>query len=103
MIDPKDNLPAFPGKLQFSQRGGCANSDAEFRGGMTLLDYFAGEAMDGLIARTSTEFSCRQLADEMRRQGIDDERRPEWAIAKCAYDYAEAMLAERKRRMEGGK
>jgi hypothetical protein len=45
---------------------------------MTLLDYFAGEALKGLSNLTNSPKH----------------------IAKSAYDMAEAMMAERKKRME---
>ena len=48
-------------------------------GGMTLLDYFAAQAMQGMIKNPQ----------------------PATAIADLAYDQATAMLAERERRIEG--
>jgi len=65
---PKDGGPAFP-RLY-------ARSDEDGRSGMTLRDYFAGEALP--IA------------------GKGKERTAE-AIAKRAYYIADAMLAERGR------
>lgn len=46
--------------------------------GMTLLDHFAGEAMKALIASSSP--------------------REHDLIARAAYDYAESMIAEKRRR-----
>lgn len=69
---------AFP----FSPTG----SDSE-QNGLTLLDYFAAKAMNGLLSR-----EC------YKTNGDTITAKP---VAKDAYILAEAMLAE-KRRIEGG-
>jgi len=56
--------------------------------GMTLLDWFAGQALAGLLA----------CSDPVAQ--LSNEEYPA-ANARHAYDYAVAMLAERARR-EGG-
>ena len=56
------------------------------QGGMTMLDYFAAAALQGLLA------SPRLPADG-EAAGVTDE-----SIAKLAYYTAEAMLAERNKR-----
>ncbi len=54
---------------------------------VTLLDEFAGKAMQSLVAKVPLEFSDA------------DEENPMYAIvARGAYEYAEAMLAERTKR-----
>ena len=63
--------PAFPG-LHPSKE--CHYQDA----GMTLRDYFAAKAMQGLIERGFTEFGNRESA-----------------YANLAYVYADAMLKAR--------
>ncbi len=50
---------------------------------MTLLDYFAGQALVGVL---SAHADTEMLLPE------DDE------AARWAYDYAEAMIAERRKR-----
>ncbi len=66
----KDGGPAFPADVEdFQQRAG---------GGMSLRDYFAAAALQGLLAR--------------------DDEHPETTMAdwaKDAFRFADAMLAER--------
>lgn len=65
--------PAFPNLYP--------RSDEDGRQGMTLLDYFAGQALTNLTASEFSDSTIHQLA-------------------KVAYDISEAMLAERARRMK---
>ena len=72
---PKNGGPAFP------SAGIETATDSRIyqRDGMTLRDWCAGQALAGcLINYTTTKFGF----------GEDD-------VAKCAYNYADAMLAER--------
>lgn len=64
--------PAFP-----SMRDMRHNPDFDHEEGMTLLDWFAGMAMQGLLASTKTNSAQ--------------------VIAKDAYIIADAMLAERNK------
>ena len=50
--------------------------------GMTIRDYFAGNAMQAMIANMNTESGHRSIV------GVEK-------FAKYAYEYADAMLAER--------
>ena len=68
MDKPNDGGPAFP----------CADAKGFVSEGMSLRDYFAGQAMGG------------QLADP------DGEIDPK-LIARWSYAYADAMLAEREK------
>lgn len=69
-----DNPPAFPHLVPH-------NPDFAYSAtGMTLRDYFAGQAMHGLIARSGPG-----------RLPFDED------IAKQAYRIAQAMLAEREK------
>jgi hypothetical protein len=55
----------------------------DIRGGMTLLDYFAGHALPVII-------------DGYRGEPVGGPS----AIAGAAYDFATAMIAERERRLK---
>jgi hypothetical protein len=66
--------PAFPQPNQMHP----GNPDAESGPGMTLLDYFAGQAL--------TTMNIGNPADIL-------------FVAQISYDAAEAMLAERAKRM----
>jgi hypothetical protein len=60
--------------------------------GMTLRDYFAAKALSGLLSDSTITAPCISNTPE----GIEKERR-EFAqeMAKSAYRFADAMLAER--------
>jgi len=69
-----DNPQAFPLNIENVPEGDC--SKRYFYAGMTLRDYFAGQALIGLA-------HCNNCRDELNL----------WA--KDAYAYADAMLSER--------
>jgi len=79
----KDNGgPAFP-DVQFTHN----NGDTSFKNnGMSLRDWFAGQALAGAMTRASTE-------DEWPMT----EKDPRAAIAKAAYGMADAMIAARSK------
>lgn len=55
--------------------------------GMTLMDWFAGQALTGIIASPGCQ------PDDASRIGT----------AELAYEFASAMIAEKRRRWAGGK
>jgi len=70
--------PAYP---QFVM----SNGGAYVEGGMTLRDYFAAKAMQGLIARESTgAFNFEACPNDP------------WRVALWAYDVADQMLKARQ-------
>lgn len=79
--------PAFPVECEWSsegpQTGAQTGNSKGFAMGLSVLDYFAAKAMQGAVVNVG------------RNQFNFDQ--PE-AIAKTAFDIAEAMLAERNRR-----
>ena len=75
-----NNPPAFP-------RPGFDNP-AGMEDGMTLRDYYAGQALPAVIAATSAGL-------HMPNQRPEDEH-IRYAIARDAYDMADAMIAARK-------
>jgi hypothetical protein len=82
-----DGGPAFP---VFPETGGGHASAFQ---GMTLRDYFAAKAMQSLI----NEMSFTKEADkQMKKLGFIDGEFDK-LIAKCAYDYADAMLKARNK------
>jgi hypothetical protein len=75
--------PAFPRPVGGDGYG--ATSDEAV--GMTLLDYFAGQALVGMLAQWA----------------VDDNATPEYRhVALHAYTIASAMLAEKRRREREG-
>lgn len=82
----KNGGPAFP-HVETEAYGSIED-------GMSLRDYFAAAALQGLIARCTTQLACEQLAEEMAKSDIPKDR-AEWFFSKCAYHYADAMLKAR--------
>ena len=61
-----------------------ANSE---KNGMTLRDYFAAKALEGLISKMAFELHAdHEKAKEVHK-----------CLAQSAYSYADAMLAEREK------
>lgn len=74
----QDGGPAFPHKNPNYD----GNWDKEpQRGGMSLRDYFAGQALAGLLGGRGGPIQRKFLSDE----------------ASLCYEYADAMLAERNK------
>lgn len=78
---PNDGGPAFPALWSADNNG------------MSLLDYFAGQAMAGMLANESITNGLDAITDS---EGED----VPWVIAMDAYDQAEEMLHEREMRMK---
>jgi hypothetical protein len=68
MSEPKDGGPAFP-------QGACVPSSQD---GMSLRDWFAGQALGAIIDVHGGKLSSK-------------------GIAHVCYDFADAMLAEREK------
>jgi hypothetical protein len=75
--------------------GTCDGSMGPHNEGMKLRDWFAGMAMQGLIQSTDV----LDLAQKLVERGYGDTVRQ--LLSEKAYEYANAMIAE-KRRSEGG-
>jgi hypothetical protein len=67
-----DNPPAFPSRYEVDMGGGARRRDD--RPGMSLRDYFAGQALAGMAGRLSDASN----------------------VAAGAYRFADAMLAARE-------
>lgn len=82
-MSKRDGGPAFPIPIAIDDDG-WAHSSLEFSddkqalGGMTLRDYFAAKAMQGFAADPEMSDGARE-------------------VARLAYAWADAMLAERVR------
>lgn len=77
---PKDGGPAFPARPREQMMGGTISATNE---GMSLRDWFAGQALMGVLAGG--------LADTIPHDDINGGR----DAAFFAYQYADAMIAER--------
>lgn len=80
-----DGGPAFPVTLTYEREG--KPPEVETYSGMTLRDWFAGQALGG-IAAVSYQLAADASAEV---RGLHP------AIAESAYEVADAMLAERDR------
>lgn len=81
-MNKKDDVgSAFPraanGSLAEGRIGGNYDIRMEFAGGMSLRDWFAGQALNGLLASGTVRDASY--------------------IAKRTYEFADAMLAERNK------
>jgi hypothetical protein len=81
MSDRETGGPAFPTD-EFMDDGKIKHTP-----GMTLRDYFATNAMQALIAKAPLRFFADQDADERSAM--------EKSFAVGAYEYADAIIAER--------
>lgn len=61
--------------------------------GMTLRDYFAGQALAGYLASVSTPETMTLCSKAAKAQGMEEEP----FIALVAYTFADAMLLERSK------
>lgn len=84
----KDGGTAFPGALQKASDGRSGVYYEVTDGGMSMRDYFAAEAMPLAQELMMAEISVDSLAKEHAED-------PAAYVAKMAYGYADAMLAER--------
>lgn len=80
MSDRKDGGPAFPGMNQSIQM--IDGPMVTYAGGMTLRDYFAGQALAGILAKGQT-----------------NDRDPKY-LSATSYAIADGMLAARQ--VQGG-
>jgi hypothetical protein len=84
MTDIPDNPPAFP----------VADCDTEgrtvFQGGMTLRDYFAAAALQGMLA-SMDEAQSSAILDQCAKH----KKLPQEVVAATAYRQADAMLKAR--------
>lgn len=85
------NQPAFPKLVSSLQTntGGGSQLHHTTAGGMTLLQHYAGLAMQSLIRLLPSEYA----EQEMQKLGLS-EGQTDKLVAKCACDYARALIAE---------
>jgi hypothetical protein len=62
--------------------------------GMSLRDYFAAKAMQGLIWNTDLDLDTKEDLDLDTKEDLDLDTRED--LAEVAYAYADAMLKARK-------
>lgn len=91
-----DGGPAFPhGPLGDTMHGEEGRVWHQFPAGagMTLRDYFAGQAIAGVIRSTVEADSAAVLSESADATGLAIEQ----VIARSAYEIADAMLAAREK------
>lgn len=84
-----ENLPAFPCETDGNANGFQSGAMLWTYPGMTLRDWFAGKVIGAIIAATS--------AGQHHSDMPDDDRTLVQAMARDAYELADAMLAERSK------
>lgn len=88
----KDGGPAFPVTTPTMDSRGIPFNYIEH--GMSLRDYFAAAAMKGIIASFANIENQKMVVEEANIQNIH----PKARVSIAAYEYADAMLAERDKR-----
>lgn len=85
--------PAFPSLKGFQQNRHVGQEylaySANSEGGMSLRDYFAGQALAGILSG--------DMKNTLTRMAESKAMSPSDAIAVFSYQAADAMLAERER------
>ena len=89
-----DGGPAFPDSVSADDGGGVNYSSCP---GMSLRDFFAAAALQGQIAAFGNKKARALSVEQAKQNGITN---PKFQVAKAAYEYADAMLAERRK--DGG-
>ncbi len=79
---------AFPGLVYYKGADCDLDQQASIEDGMTLRDYFAAKVVHGAMANSSV---IDALSVGAKAAGI----KPAARIAMLAYEFADAMLAER--------
>lgn len=93
--DIDDGGPAFPQtRFEVDSEGG---SSLETTYGMTLRDWFAGQALMGECARLASDRVARRLASAADDSGD----LPEQILADWCFKLADAMLSARSPKQEG--
>ena len=88
-----DGGPAFPTKIRHTLQGGVdgvATEWEELLPGMTIRDYFAGQALAGMVA------GGVDFLDAVSARSLKSGQSQEEVVALAAYDLADAMLAARE-------
>ena len=90
----RENPPAFPVELGWGLEPGEAHQTGQHTAqfpGMTLRDYFAGQALAGLLANPGGPVQANNACGwTFANCGIHD-------VAQEAYGLADAMLAQRSK------
>lgn len=87
MSNKPDGGPAFPMRTYSQDQSTGISTMHESIGGMTMRDYFASDAMKGML-------SCQDFMNEICRT-VPDKVSARAEISRLAYSQADAMLAER--------
>ena len=89
----KDGGPAFPASPTYGPNGDLYRPADIGCEGMTLRDWFAGQALSGSLASQTAE---SHWAFQALPNGIGNDTGALTGIARLSYDLADAMIAARK-------
>ena len=90
------NPPAFPVEMTYGLEPGEPSQTGEHTAqfpGMSLRDYFAGQALAGQLAAFTNADAIEQWVEVSRETGETQHQ----TVAREAYRFADAMLAERNK------
>ena len=90
---PNDGGPAFPLQEQLQCGPGDSGWLSPKQEGMSLRDYFAGQALIGILASVQWTKEAAECAEDMPPDGVVSP--VDYAVAISAYEIADAMLKAR--------
>lgn len=88
-MSEKDGGPAFPNSSREFTQGSYVGREVITEGGMNLRDYFAGQALVGLISNRHALAAADIARLQTGRDGPDN-------LALAAYGIADSMLRTRE-------
>lgn len=88
-----DNTKLMPGQKRDGGAAFPSHYVSKDMRGMSLRDWFAGQALSGLISRLNNIETINGVLKESKSENLD----PYNYLAKVAYEHADEMLIERKK------
>lgn len=67
-MSDKNPMPAFPNPIHASERGIQFPFDGHFRGGITVRQYYAAKAMQGLVSSNGDSWIADSDMEEITRR-----------------------------------
>lgn len=92
-----DGGSAFPiqGQTLYSRTTGMPTQTDEGKSGMSLRDWFAGKALSGFVSAVAFN---QEAEDMMTEAGLDPKKDVEKFVGMLCYDFADAMIEEKRKR-----
>ena len=94
MKETQNDEPAFP--FAYEERGPDPSTNKQIFStpGMTLRDWFAGKALKGMVGKAAFDQSTEDMIVKSGVKACNIDK----FISHLAYEFADAMMEERKKR-----